>query len=50
VLVEVLTSSLSMIDSHPIALFMEKQGYKVYAKAVNTVFFFSEKYLNSFSA
>jgi FkbM family methyltransferase len=47
VLVEVLTSSLSTIQSNPIYKFMENNQYQIYAKAVNTVFFLSEEYIEA---
>lgn len=39
VLAEILKSSLHDLDQDPIARFMKEQGYAVYAKQVNTVFF-----------
>lgn len=39
VLVEILKSSLHNLDQDPVFLFMKEQGYAVYAKQVNTVFF-----------
>jgi FkbM family methyltransferase len=39
VLAEVLKSSLHDLDQDPVAQFMKRQGYAVYAKQVNTVFF-----------
>lgn len=44
VLVEVLTDSIDTIASNSVALFMKKNGYLMYAKSVNTVFFLSEEY------
>ena len=39
VLVEMLNSSLHDLDQDPVAQFMKEQGYTIYAKQVNTVFF-----------
>ncbi|MCU1278822.1 MAG: methyltransferase FkbM domain protein [bacterium] len=45
VLVEVLSSSLDTLPSHPIHRLMHNHGYQVFAKALNTVFFLSNEYL-----
>lgn len=47
VLAEVLANSLATIQANPICRFMENNRYQVYAKAVNTVFFLSEEYLEA---
>ena len=47
VLVEVLASSLASIQANPVCKFMEHNSYQIYAKAVNTVFFLSEEYLEA---
>jgi FkbM family methyltransferase len=45
VLVEALCSSLETLPSHPIHQLMQSHGYQVFAKALNTVFFLSNEYL-----
>lgn len=45
VLVELLVSSLSTVHENPVYRFMEGNGYRIFAKALNTVFFLSEEYL-----
>jgi FkbM family methyltransferase len=47
VLVEVLSSSLATIQFNPICAFMELNNYQIFAKAVNTVFFLSEEYIEA---
>lgn len=39
VLVEVLGSTLSKVEQHPISQFLAEQGYEIYAKCAQTVFF-----------
>lgn len=43
VLAEVLNSSLTNLSQHPIAELMIQNGYEIYAKQVNTVFFRNTK-------
>lgn len=45
VLVEILASSMEEIALHPINTFMNAEGYRLYSKAMNTVFFISEEEL-----
>lgn len=42
VLVELLSSTLSQLEKDEISLFLSRQGYEIYAKAVNTVFFLNK--------
>lgn len=39
ILIEILTSSLHEIEKNEITLFLKENGYVMYAKAVNTIFF-----------
>jgi len=39
ILVEILDSSIEEVANNPIAKFLESQGYVIYAKTINTVFF-----------
>ncbi len=39
ILIEILGSSLDEIENNEISIFLKKYGYKIYAKAVNTVIF-----------
>lgn len=45
VLVEMLASSLATIQADEVHKLMEKNGYQVFAKALNTVIFLSQEYL-----
>jgi FkbM family methyltransferase len=45
VLAEILESSLNLVQSDPIFLFMSAQNYHLYAKSVNTAFFTSDEFL-----
>lgn len=44
VLAEILKSSLHQIEDTEIHLFLKKQGYNIYAKSINTVFFMREDF------
>jgi len=44
VLVEILNSSLDSISNDPIYKFLSSHKYRIYAKAVNTIFFVSNKF------
>ena len=39
ILVEILASSLAELESNKVSLFLKKEGYEIYAKAMNTVIF-----------
>lgn len=45
VLVEALGGSLETLPSHPVCELMQRHGYQVFAKALHTVFFLSNEYL-----
>lgn len=45
ILIEILGSSLSNINDNEISKFLREKKYSVYAKAVNTVIFISDKFL-----
>jgi len=46
ILIELLGSSLSSIENNEISKFLEKINYSIYAKAVNTVIFVEQKFIN----
>lgn len=46
ILIEILKSSLSDIENMEIAKYLNKYGYTIYAKAVNTVFFIENDFFS----
>lgn len=44
ILIEILGSSLDEIEDNEVAFFLKDKGYRLYAKAVNTVFFISDDF------
>jgi len=44
ILIEILGSSLSDIESNEISMFLKEKNYSIYAKAVNTVMFISDEF------